>query len=128
AQGPRRAARGDARARPLELRRELMAEAPIRFGLIGGGWRAEFFTRIAAAMPGRFEIAGVHLRSAEKAATFGQRWRLPVCDTLEAMADLVPDFVVLSVSATAHLAFARELHRLNLVVLCETPAAADVVS
>lgn len=105
-----------------------MAEAPIRFGLIGGGWRAEFFTRIAAAIPGRFEIVGVHVRSAEKGAAFGQRWRLPVCDTLEAMADLEPDFVVLSVSAAAHLEFARELHRLNLAVLCETPAAADVAS
>lgn len=105
-----------------------MVQRPVRFGLIGGGWRAEFFTRIAAFMPERFEIVGVHLRSPEKAAAFGHKWRLPVCDTLEAMADLDPDFVVLSVSAAAHLEFAQALHRLNLAVLCETPAAADVPS
>jgi predicted dehydrogenase len=102
--------------------------APIRFGMIGAGWRAEFFTRIAAAMPDRFQIVGVHTRDPAKAAAFGVKWTIPVCDSLEALADLEPDFVVLSVSVGAHLDYSRRLHALNLAVLCETPAAPDVAA
>jgi predicted dehydrogenase len=99
---------------------------PVRFGLVGGGWRAEFFTRIAAALPERFQLAGVLQRDAAKAAAFALKWNSVACDSLAAMADLEPDFVVVSVSAAAHPGFARELHRLNLPVLCETPAALDL--
>jgi predicted dehydrogenase len=99
---------------------------PVRFGLVGGGWRAEFFTRIAAAMPDRFQIVGVHTRDPVKAAAFGAQWRIPVCGTLEALRDKAPDFVVLSVSVGAHLDYAKKLHALGLAVLCETPAAPDL--
>jgi predicted dehydrogenase len=100
--------------------------APIRFGLVGGGWRAEFFTRVAAALPERFQLAGVLQRDAGKAAAFARKWNTLACDSLDAMADLDPDFVVVSVSAAAHLDYAREMHRLNLPMLCETPAALDL--
>jgi predicted dehydrogenase len=105
-----------------------MAEQPIRFGLIGGGWRAEFFTRIAAAMPERFRIVGVHGRDPGRISAFGTRWGIAVCDTLEALANLEPEFVVLSVSVKAHVDYGKRLHELGLAVLCETPAAADVAS
>lgn len=98
----------------------------IRFGLVGGGWRAEFFTRVAAALPERLQLAGVLQRDAAKAAAFALKWNTVVCHTLDAMADLEPDFVVVSVSAAAYPGFARELHRLNLPVLCETPAGLDL--
>lgn len=99
---------------------------PFRFGLVGGGWRAEFFTRVAAALPEKFQLAGVLQRDPAKAAAFALKWNTLACDTFEAMADLEPDFVVVSVSAAAHPHYAQELHRLNLPVLCETPAALDL--
>ncbi len=101
-------------------------DRPIRFGLIGGGWRAEFFTRVARELPERFELAGVMQRNAGKAAAFARKWNTKACKTLEALAGLEPDFVVVSVNAAAHPDYARELHRLNLPVLCETPAALDL--
>lgn len=55
--------------------------APIRFGLVGGGWRAEFFTRVARELPERFQLAGVVQRDFAKAQAFGARWgrrRLPI--------------------------------------------------
>lgn len=101
-------------------------DRPFRFGLIGGGWRAEFFTRIVAALPEKFELAGNLQRDPAKAADFARRWSTVACDTLDAMADQEPDFIVVSVKAAAHPHYARELQRLNLPVLCETPAALDL--
>jgi predicted dehydrogenase len=103
-----------------------MAGEPVRFGIIGGGWRAEFFTRIAEALPDRFAITGTHMRDPAKAAAFAARWKLKVCDSMETLADTNPDFVVLSVKAAVHAEFAQKLHALKLSVLCETPAALDV--
>jgi len=99
---------------------------PIRFGLVGGGWRAEFFTRVAAALPDRFQLAGAYQRDAGKTAAFARKWNTVACDTLDAVADLEPDFAVVAVSAAAHLDHAREMQRLNLPMLCETPAALDL--
>ena len=106
----------------------MRAGAPIRFGLIGGGWRAEFFARVAMALPEHFQLAGVHLRDPGKAAVFAKRWNTLACDSLGSMADLEPDFVVVSINAREHVNAARALHRLNLATLCETPAAVDLPS
>ena len=38
----------------------------IRFGLIGSGWRAEFYVRIAQAGPDQFELTKVLIRDKEK--------------------------------------------------------------
>jgi predicted dehydrogenase len=100
----------------------------IRFGLIGGGWRAEFFTRIAQALPERFELCGVVLRDPAKAAAFATAWGTQAYSSAEALAGAAPDFVVLSVKADSHLQHLTELHRLDLAVLCETPAAIDLAT
>ncbi|MFD8418773.1 hypothetical protein ACFV2J_05360, partial [Streptomyces sp. NPDC059668] len=36
-----------------------MTTAPIRFGIVGSGWRADFFARLARLLPERLEVAGV---------------------------------------------------------------------
>lgn len=99
---------------------------PIRFGLVGGGWRAEFFTRIARELPDRFRFAGVWQRDHAKAQAFGARWQAPAFETLEQLADAGLDFVVVSVKPEAHPALLRQLHGLGQAVLCETPAALDL--
>ena len=47
--------------------------APIRFGVVGSGWRAEFFVRMARLMPERFQCVGVVTRSAERGAEVERR-------------------------------------------------------
>lgn len=102
-------------------------ELPIRFGLVGGGWRAEFFARIARELPERFVLAGVVQRDGAKAEAFGRRWNAPAFRSYGEMADAGGvDFVVVSVKPEAHLAILTELHALGLPVLCETPAAGDL--
>ena len=55
--------RGRLRARhpPAPIRYSARME-PIAFGLIGSGWRGEFFERIAAALPDRFRLTGRYSR------------------------------------------------------------------
>ncbi len=100
--------------------------APIRFGMIGGGWRAEFFTRIARELPERFQLVGVVQRDHARAEAFGAKWGAPAFASYAELAAAEPDFVVLSVKPEAHLPILTELHTLGLAVLCETPAALDV--
>ncbi len=53
----------------------------IRFGLIGAGWRAEFFLRIAQALPDRFQITGVVTRNADRAARMRALFNVNVVDS-----------------------------------------------
>lgn len=98
----------------------------IRFGLVGGGWRAEFFTRIAREMPETFTFAGVVQRDFAKAQAFGAKWNAPAFETYAGLKDAGVDFVVVSVKPEAHPGILKELHALGLAVLCETPAALDL--
>lgn len=99
---------------------------PIRFGLVGGGWRAEFFTRIARQLPERFTFAGVVQRDFFKAQAFGAKWHAPAFESSAGLKDAGVDFVVVSVKPEAHPHILSELHALGLAVLCETPAALDL--
>ena len=68
----------------------------IRFGMIGGGWRALFFVRIARAFPERFVCAGVVLRNPEKREAFAAAWGVPTYASLDALLDgETLDYVVL---------------------------------
>ena len=55
----------------------------IRFGLIGSGWRAEFYIRIAKALPERFELTKVLIRNKEKGERFSRLHDVEVVQTVE---------------------------------------------
>ncbi|MDX6430176.1 MAG: hypothetical protein QOE54_2542, partial [Streptosporangiaceae bacterium] len=38
---------------------------PTRFGLVGYGWRAQYFLKLAALFPDRLQAAGVAVRRTE---------------------------------------------------------------
>lgn len=95
-----------------------------RFGIVGSGWRSEFFLRIAAAAPERFAVTGLVTRSAETAASVERRWGVaghPDVDALLA-ADR-PDFVVVSVPREVAPSVIVELADRGVAVLTETPPA-----
>ena len=95
-----------------------------RFAVIGGGFRSNYFLRIARALPSLFTCTGMVVRNPEKARAFGETWGVPVHPDLDALlAAGRPDFVVLSVTKEAFPALLAELSRANLPVLCETPPA-----
>jgi predicted dehydrogenase len=99
----------------------------LSFGIIGSGWRAEFFLRIARDLPEQFPLAGIVVRNPEKRADLAKRWQAPTFSNLdELLAEKRPDFIVTSVSATANLELVETLSERGLPVLSETPLGRDL--
>ena len=103
---------------------------PIKFAMVGSGWRAESFWRIARELPRQFQLSGVLVRSAEKAQALAARWGCPTFESVSALTQAKPDFVLLSVpwlirayksgdvpmTAQAHLLFGL-LYALGVAVM-----------
>jgi Oxidoreductase family, NAD-binding Rossmann fold len=99
---------------------------PILFGLIGGGWRAEFYFRIAQALPRQFRVTGCVAKSEATRTRIQADWSFPVFDTVEGLLKEQPEFVVTSVPWEASGPLLVELASQNIPVLAETPPASDL--
>lgn len=99
----------------------------IQMGIVGAGWRAEFFTRIAAAAPDLFAPPAVVARNAEKAKRFVEQWNCAIYGTMEEMLDAESiDFAVTSLPWATNPELVKVLVRCGVPVLSETPPAPDV--
>jgi predicted dehydrogenase len=100
---------------------------PIKFGIIGGGWRTTFFLQIARQLSERFQVGGLLVRNAEKRQELEARWGIPAYRTLDELLS-VPNlqFVVVCVSWPATPEFLKELAARNIPALAETPPAPDL--
>ncbi|HET9186737.1 MAG TPA: Gfo/Idh/MocA family oxidoreductase [Acidothermaceae bacterium] len=100
---------------------------PAVFGVVGGGWRTEFFLRLATMAPEHFSVSGVVTRSAEKGAAIEAAWGVP---TFRSSSELVrassPEFVIPAVSWDAAPQAVKDLVALEIPVLVETPPAPDL--
>ncbi|RKE12758.1 putative dehydrogenase [Catellatospora citrea] len=100
---------------------------PIRYAVVGRGWRAQFFFKLAELMPERFTVTGVMTRSVEAAAEVAGRWRLPVTqDVGELLATGDPEYVITSVPWGVNPGLVETLVERGLPVLSETPPAPDL--
>ncbi|GMK41858.1 hypothetical protein PCCS19_49170 [Paenibacillus sp. CCS19] len=99
--------------------------SPIRIGIIGGGWRASYYLRIASLLPHLFHISGVVLRDPTKYSDFLARWNVPVYRSAEELS-AKSDFLVLAVSKTAAAACIADLVAADIPVLAETPPATSL--
>lgn len=99
------------------------------FAVVGGGFRAEAFLRVADALPARFRVSAVVVRDHRRRAELQQRWRVPAVASLVELGGAgrgAPDFVVVAVPPAAAVGMVRELAGAGLAVLTETPAAPDL--
>lgn len=94
---------------------------PIRFGIIGSGWRAEMYLKLARLLPEQFQVSGVLIRNRTKYQELIDKWSLTVYSSMERLA-AESDFVVLAVSKSAAASLLLELAALHIPVLAETPA------
>jgi len=100
---------------------------PYRFAIVGAGWRTDFFLRIAAALPERFQITGLVVRNPDKGRGLEERWGLATHRTPEALLQTSPpEFWVSSVSYAANFEVNIGLLRTDLPIFTETPPAASL--
>lgn len=102
---------------------------PVKFAIVGAGWRAEFFLRIARELPDRFQVTAMVTRKEEKARELELKWGVRTCRTIDQLLEQ-PDFsfVVLSVPRKAAPDLMAQLAKAGMPVLCETPPAADLAA
>jgi predicted dehydrogenase len=94
------------------------------FGVIGGGWRAEFFLRIARDLPAQFPLVGMVVRDPAKRQVLEELWPGPFFASLEELLEYgKPGFVVTSVSWSSNLPLIEFLAGERIPVLSETPIA-----
>jgi predicted dehydrogenase len=100
---------------------------PTRFGLVGYGWRAQYFLKLAALFPDRLQAAGVAVRRTETGERVRDRWKIPAyASPAELIAHERPDFVISSVPWAANPGVVRDLVEADVPVLSETPPAPDL--
>ena len=98
----------------------------IRFGVVGDGWRARFFLRVARLAPEHLTVTGVVTRTAERGARIEAEWEVPTFRTLPDLAATRSDFVVAAVPWPVTPQVTSDAVALGLHVLAETPPAPDV--
>jgi len=95
-------------------------------GIVGSGWRAEFFVRLAALLPERLTLVGAAVRRAERAEEVSRRWGVPVyLSPQELVGKQRPDFVISSVPWDANPEVLAAVVEAGSRVLSETPPAPD---
>ncbi|MBO7519811.1 MAG: Gfo/Idh/MocA family oxidoreductase, partial [Clostridia bacterium] len=100
----------------------------VRYGVIGAGWRAEFYLRIAALCPERFSVSGVFIRNAQKRKEFSRKFSVPVFDSLDGLLKTDFDFLVSCVSKENIVKTAQTLSDTGVPVLTETPVSVAELS
>lgn len=92
------------------------------FGIVGAGWRAEFFLRAARELPEYFQVSIVVERNPEKAEKLSRKWGVKVLPNLEALAECRDEveFIVMCLSPSVMPEMLIKASDLGFYVLSET--------
>ena len=105
------------------------AHREIVFGIIGSGWRTEFFLRIARELPERFKVAGVVTRTEVSGRKIEEKFGICTYRTIAELLNATQiDFAVVSVPWKIAPVRTKELVERGIPVLTETPPAPDLDS
>jgi predicted dehydrogenase len=103
--------------------------AKIVFGIIGSGWRSEFYLRIAKELPKYFQVTGLVTRSEIKAQEIEKLWGVKSFRTIDDLLNGVNlDFVVVCVPWKIAPVMTKKLAERGIPILTETPPAPDLES
>ncbi|MBB5791259.1 Gfo/Idh/MocA family oxidoreductase [Jiangella mangrovi] len=101
----------------------------IELSVVGAGWRAEFFLRIAQALPSLFAVRSVVARSEARAERLRAVYGVRVVDGVDALfRDGAGDAAVVVLPAAAAPEVTTALVKAGTPVLTETPPAPDVAA
>jgi hypothetical protein len=99
----------------------------IVFGIVGGGWRTEFYIRIVKAMPDQFELCGVIVRNEVNGKAMEDKFGIKTYRSIdELLTANTPSFMVVCVGWEAAPVVTKQLTEKNIPVLTETPPAPDL--
>lgn len=93
----------------------------VKYAVIGSGWRAEFYIRIAKAVPEKFDLTAVLIRDEEKGRKFSEKFGVKVVNTVDTLMKDAPEFVVLAIKRGCVTDYLLELFEKGIPVLTETP-------
>lgn len=94
--------------------------------MIGTGWRAEFYHRIAKEMPDLFHIGAVLGHTEESAKKFSAKTGLFATADPDRAMETNPDFAVLCIPPDARMPYLMKLAQSKIPILCETPAGKTI--
>lgn len=97
----------------------------ITYCVIGSGWRAEFYLRIAALMPDRFSVACVCARNRERAEEISEKYNVNTVGTVGKLKKIPCDFIVNCINKNDISELSLSLASEGFSVLSETPACID---
>jgi predicted dehydrogenase len=98
----------------------------VRFGIVGHGWRTDFYLRLARRAPERFSCVGVVTRHAKDGERLEKVWGVDTFRTPEQLLAMSPEVVVTSIPRQANPDVLRRLVHDGVAVLSETPPAGDL--
>ena len=94
----------------------------ITYSIIGGGWRAEFYLRIAALIPEYFSVSCICVRNKECAKEISKKFDVTVVDTIDKLKEIPCDFIVNCINKDDISKLSLSLAAEGYAVLAETPA------
>ena len=97
----------------------------IKYGIIGAGWRSEFYIRIAKLLPQTFSVSGIFIRNPEKRKEFSQKYDVKILENLDDLLKTDFDFIVSCVSKDNIVGTAKLLSEKGISVLTETPVSSN---
>ena len=97
----------------------------VRYMIIGYGWRADFYYRIAKLLPEQFTVCAGVLRTEERARQVAEQEHVFATADIEKALAVKPDFAVLCVPRSIVKDYLVQLMEKGIPVLCETPPGKD---
>ena len=94
----------------------------ITFSIIGGGWRSEFYLRVAKLLPDFFEIAAICIRNESKAKDIREKYNCNIVKSIDEILSIPCDFIVNCTNKENINSISIELAKKGFPVLSETPA------
>lgn len=95
----------------------------IRYAVVGSGWRAKFFLRIARTLPEQFCVTGVLVRKPENQVKITSEFGVFTTADPQRLLETGPDFVVVAVNRQDNAQVTMDFLSRGIPVLAETPAS-----
>ena len=93
----------------------------INYVIIGGGWRAEFYLRIAKAIPEKFNVSSICVRNPERRQYIAEKFNVKVFSSIEESLREHFDFIVNCINKENISDLSVTLADMGYYVLSETP-------